>query len=141
MSAAQRLYDRVWVHIPIGEPDVCWPWQRGVSKGGYGTVGFHRAGHGTVTRLAHRVAWESVNGRIPEGLTIDHICRNRRCCNPSHLRLMTNVDNARNNGMAIRTHCPLGHPYDEANTYITPSTGHRICRACWASRRHARRTD
>ena len=81
------------------------------------------------TRLGHRVAWEAVRGPIPDDLTVDHICRNRRCCNVEHLRLLPNVDNARDNGPARRTHCPQGHQYDEANTYVNPR-GHRFCRAC-----------
>lgn len=102
---------------------------------GYSQIGWHDAGRRTMA-LGHRVAWEAANGPIPEGMTIDHVCRNRRCINVDHLRLLTNVENARDNGMARRTHCPQGHEYDEANTYQDPN-GHRRCRACVADRRAA----
>lgn len=46
--------------------------------------------------MAHRVSWEIHNGPIPEGLFIDHICRNRACVNPEHLRLATSKQNAEN---------------------------------------------
>lgn len=84
--------------------------------------------------LAHRLAFAIHVGPIPEGLTVDHECRNRSCQNPRHLRLMTNSDNARLNGNAMKTHCPHGHPYDEANT-LRPSRGGRVCRACARLRR------
>lgn len=67
--------------------------------------------------------------QVPDGFTIDHECRNRKCVNPTHLRLLTNVDNARLNGNAMKTHCPSGHAYDEANTRRTKH-GHRKCLTC-----------
>jgi len=91
---------------------------------------------GTTVLLAHRVAWTLTHGEIPADMTIDHLCRNRRCCNPAHLRLLTNVENARDNGFATRTRCPAGHMYDEANTYRSPK-GERRCRACAKLRRVA----
>lgn len=95
---------------------------------GYSQIGFHEGGRRTMA-LGHRVAWEAVHGLIPEGLTIDHLCRNRPCCNVAHMRLMTNVDNARLNGNAIKTHCKRGHPFDEINTR-RDRKGHRRCLAC-----------
>lgn len=103
---------------------------------GYSQIGWTEAGR-THMRLGHRVAWEAHHGAIPAGLTVDHICRNRRCINVDHLRLLPNQENARNNGMARRTHCPAGHPYDDTNTYVRPATGHRKCRACSTERRAA----
>ena len=100
-----------------------------VGSHGYSQIGWAEDGK-TRMRLGHRVAWEATHGAIPDDLTIDHICRNRRCCNVAHLRLMSNVDNARDNGNHRKTHCPHGHPYDDANTYVNPR-GHRTCRTCW----------
>lgn len=96
---------------------------------GYSQIGWKVKGK-VIMRLGHRVAWEAEHGSIPEGMTVDHLCRNRRCINVDHLRLLTNVENARDNGPARRTHCPQGHPYDESNTYRPPGSGHRKCRAC-----------
>jgi hypothetical protein len=117
--------DDWWQHVDVHAPEQCWPWLQSCGSHGYG-----QTWDGRTVRLAHRVAWTLVHGPIPEDMTVDHICRNRRCCNPWHLRLLSNIDNARDNGPARRTHCPRGHPYDETNTYVN-RRGHRICRACW----------
>ena len=118
-----------WSRVEFGHPDQCWPWQRSTGSHGYGN-----AWDGVTVRLAHRVAWVMWHGeQIPEGMTIDHTCRNRVCCNPSHLRVLTNEENARDNGNARKSHCPAGHAYDETNTYIGP-TGGRRCRACVRAR-------
>lgn len=88
--------------------------------------------------LAHRLMWELCRGPIPDGLTVDHECHNRRCINPDHLRLLTHSQNASDNGFATRTHCPAGHAYDEANTYRKPRTGWRRCRTCDRDQARAR---
>lgn len=61
---------------------------------------------------AHRYAWERVNGPIPAGLTIDHLCRVRNCVEVTHLELVDGVTNYLR-GVAARTHCPNGHEYRE----------------------------
>jgi hypothetical protein len=109
------------------EPDGCWSWQGHCDPLGYGRW----AG-----KLAHRLIWESLNGPIPEGLELDHLCRNRRCVNPAHLEPVTHAENMRRSAPATKTHCINGHPYDEANTYIRP-TGQRDCRLCTAARQRA----
>ncbi|MFJ2662519.1 HNH endonuclease signature motif containing protein [Arthrobacter koreensis] len=81
----------------------------------------------------HRVAYELFSGPIPNGLVLDHLCRNRGCFNPNHLEPVTRaVNNLRGVGFmaahARKTHCPKGHPYDEKNTQI--KNGARRCRAC-----------
>ena len=97
---------------------------------GYSQIGWHpTSGPRSAMRLGHRVAWEAAYGPIPDGLAIDHICRNQRCINIEHLRLLTNVENARDNGFAGLTHCKRGHPYDDENTYRN-KVGHRQCREC-----------
>lgn len=107
----------------------CWLWEGGKTKGGYGTFKFQRR-----TVMAHRFAYESFVGTIPEGLHLDHLCRVRHCVNPAHLEPVANRENvlrgdtipARN---AVKTHCPQGHEYSEVNTYIHPD-GRRTCRMC-----------
>lgn len=113
----------------------CWEWTASCSQYGYGqfTTGTRRSGYRTVA--THRYAYKLLVGPIPAGLDLDHKCRNRRCCNPAHLEPVTRLVNllrgetfiARN---AAVTHCPQGHPYDEANTYTNPNSGNRKCRAC-----------
>ena len=125
----EHLGDGWWLKVERRGGDECWPWTQSIASHGYG-----QTWDGTTVRLAHRVAWTLTYGPIPEDLTVDHLCRNKRCCNPAHLRLLTNVENARDNGEGRKTHCPLGHPYDETNTYYGKSG--RQCRACRKRWRH-----
>ena len=125
----QRVIDSVWDRVKVGDPGECWPWMLSSGSHGYGQACWGIGQGRSAGTTAHRVAWIAANGPIPEGLTVDHLCRNRLCCNPSHLRLLTLQENARDNGMARRTHCPSGHEYDTANTYVDPK-GSRKCRTC-----------
>lgn len=129
-----RVIDRIFDRVAVGEPNDCWPWLLSLGSHGYGQVGWETEKGRNVMTTAHRVAWMATHGPIPPGLVVDHLCRNRPCCNPSHLRLLTNEDNARLNGQSQRTHCPHGHQYDEENTY-RDWRGHRACRACRRLRR------
>lgn len=125
----QRVLNRFWERVGLTGPDSCWPWQLSCGSHGYGQVSWRIGGGKIDTELTHRVAWVKENGFIPEGMTVDHECHNKVCCNPAHLRLKTNVDNATDNGQSSKTHCPQGHPYAGVNLYTYPN-GHRACRAC-----------
>ena len=129
----ERVRKRFWSRVAVRSEAECWPFRLSVGSHGYGQIGWQEEDHNVMV-LAHRVAWELTVGPIPDGLTIDHLCRNQRCCNPSHLRLLTHQANCANNGQSIRTHCPQGHPYDHINTYVSPR-GDRRCRICEDARR------
>src|SRR5690606_13797613 len=77
------LTDRFWKKVTKTEAD-CWEWTGALNSRGYGCVGIDSKRY-----LTHRVAYEALVGPIPEGLTIDHLCRNKVCCNPAHLEPVT----------------------------------------------------
>jgi len=148
------LTERFWAKVRIGPVPVhrpvlgfCWEWTAAKCPLGYGRFGLGRKADGII--LAHRWAYESLIGPIPEGLEPDHLCRNPSCVNPSHLEPVTHKENIRRGirvgnggGKANRakTHCPYGHPYDEANTCRRPN-GTRLCRACARLRYHQRKNQ
>ena len=119
--------DRFWSKVE--KSDGCWLWTAGTS-GKYGS--FRIDGSATT---AHRVAYALEVGPVPEGLVLDHLCRNTLCVNPSHLEPVTIAENVRRGDLSgngaehrAKTHCPAGHEYAEANTYMYK--GGRHCRAC-----------
>jgi hypothetical protein len=126
--------ERFWAKVER-RPDGCWVWTSTLGGGGYGT--FSIGGRQGRQVKAHRFAYEIVRGEIPEGLDLDHLCRVRACVNPDHLEPVTRSENVRRGlvpqlvreRQAAKTQCPRGHPYDEANTYVTPD-GRRNCRTC-----------
>lgn len=93
----------------------CWEWTGQRTAAGYGQ--YRR-------NYTHRLSYEQHVGAIPEGLEIDHLCRNRACCNPDHLEPVTHAENMRRGSFGMRTHCPRGHAYDAA------SKGGRYCTTC-----------
>lgn len=78
------LWDRIRMRPGIG----CWEWQKSFTKSGYAT--FTKDGK---QYYSHRLAWESANGPIPDGLDILHLCDNKKCCRPDHLKPGTHAEN------------------------------------------------
>jgi hypothetical protein len=109
----------------------CWEWTGRITPQGYGTISLAGKSH-----RAHRLSYEALVGPIPDGLGLDHLCRNRPCVNPDHLEPVTqSVNTKRGFGIGTKhsmvTHCPKGHEYDEFNTYERPDGG-RGCHKCRA---------
>ena len=129
-------------HYRVNPATGCWLWVGDLDKWGYGQ---HRIGPGHKERYAHVIAFEHFHGPVPPGLQVGHLCHDqalaqgecsggiclhRRCVNPDHLSAQTRSENTLASDHAERrvTHCPLGHPYDEANTIHR--NGRRFCREC-----------
>jgi hypothetical protein len=118
------LVDRFMAKVVLRLATDCWIWTGFRDPKGYG-----RFQYGTRdARLAYHVSYGLFVGEVPDGLQLDHTCRNTCCVNPWHLEPVTGAINAARAATA-RTHCPQRHPYDEVNTYISPS-GARACRTC-----------
>jgi len=119
---------RFWAKVNQNGKEGCWEWT-GYMRRGYGQIKIaHRV------MAAHRISYEFSVGAILEGLSLDHLCRNRRCVNPKHLEAVTHRTNVmRGCGITARearqTRCIHGHIFDLLNTYISPG-GKRQCREC-----------
>lgn len=111
-------------------PD-CWLWRGRLVKhpyrGGYGT--FDIAG---TSRYAHILAYQWTVGPVPDGLELDHLCRNRACVNPDHLEPVTHAENMRRGAHALKASCPHGHAFSGSNLILYTARGwtERRCRAC-----------
>lgn len=114
----------------------CWNWTAGKDEFGYGRFGFRGRNN-----RAYRVAYILLVGEVPEGLELDHLCRNRACINPAHLEPVTHRENILRGKNHVaeqskRTHCREGHPYVLKNW---PSGRVRYCPICRENYRRAKR--
>lgn len=137
IEADTKLVERFWTKVEKRGPDECWEWKAGKGNG-YGSI--RATGHGP-SLLAHRISYELLVGPIPEGLVIDHLCRNRGCVNPTHLEPVTMVENVMRGESpyaraARQTECIHGHPFTPENTYVTKRGG-RHCLECCRRRTYA----
>lgn len=118
----QQISERFWSKVAIKGPDECWEWQASFMSSGYGNF---RLPNGWIG--AHRMAYLLTHGAIPEGMHLDHLCKNIKCCNPKHLESVTPNENA---FRKRREMCKRGHPLDGENLYVPPGSDRRLCRAC-----------
>lgn len=135
------VIDRLRAGIRIDPTSGCWNWQRATNDEGYGRINIGTKAENAVA-FTHRVSYELHVGPIPEGLVLDHLCRNTACCNPNHLEPVTQrVNLHRGQGStasdAAKTHCKWGHEFTEQNTRLVPKG--RRCKACEKRRNAASR--
>lgn len=123
---------------PVAEvPGLCWGWQNCTNSRGYGCVAVKGK-----SQLAHRVAYILLVGPISDGLQIDHLCLNRRCCNPDHLEAVTAAVNIRRTDTAHKAMCVHGHLMASDNVLIKKRGNRspvRNCRTCRDKQQAARR--
>ena len=112
----------------------CWETGLKPSNSGYVPTVDNRPGAAKKYSNAHVVMWQHFHGPVPSGMQLDHICRNRVCCNPQHLEPVTPKENQHRSPItsAGKTHCKRGHPLSGDNLYSHPGTGKRGCRECRA---------
>lgn len=132
----QPAEERFWPKVDAN--GVCWEWTSARDANGYGRFD---------SQSAHRWAWANLVGQIPDGLELDHLCRNRSCVNPDHLEPVAGIVNrARSYSVASingrKTHCINGHPFEGNNVMVRVKPSGRVarqCRACHYARTAARR--
>lgn len=131
--------DRYWSKVrPFIALDACWLWEgRLDGKREYGVFYFRHEGTRN-WKVAHRVAYELLIGPIPEGLMLDHLCRNGRCVNPDHLEPVTCLINTQRGFLGRRRRrdgeCMNGHKHTPETSWID-SRGYTQCRICERSRK------
>ena len=150
---ARPVMDRIAENIKIDQDTDCWTWTGGLTtdsgKGNGGYAKIHVKGKHC---LGHIVTYEEYYGPVPEGLELDHKCRNRACVNPDHVEAVTHRENIMRSPIspcainARKTHCKRGHEFTVGNIY--PATRRkngipvgvaRQCRECIAIRDNKRK--
>ena len=127
-----RGLEKFWSLVLLPQGDGCWGWRGSVAGNGYASLSVDGE-----RVYAHRFAYVMTFGEIPEGLEIDHLCRNRWCVRPSHLEAVTHRENVRRSPVALaainarKERCLRGHWFSSINR-----DGSRRCRECMAMLQH-----
>src|SRR5690349_6136897 len=101
----KTIEERFWSKVDRSRDDTCWVWKAGRDRAGYGQFWVYDRGRSIG---AHRIAYELINGPIPEGMFVCHTCDNPPCCNPTHLFVGTPADNTTDRDQKGRLHAPEG---------------------------------
>lgn len=125
MYAKNKILKKILINPNTG----CWEWQGYIDHDGYARTEVI----GGKNKFVHRLSYEAFIESIPANMSIDHICRNKKCCNPKHLQILSIRENlllgespaAKN---INKTHCKHGHIFDEENTRHI--RGERVCKTC-----------
>lgn len=121
----------------VTQTEGCWFWEGKKTYNGYGFFNYRLKGK-VVGGMAHRMVYELCVGKIPDGLTLDHLCRVRECVNPDHLDPCTIGENIRRGSRPQSDVCKYGHKYREQSAFFK-KIGTRRCHECHAARELKRR--
>lgn len=115
----------------IDETTGCWIWLLSKTRDGYGQSWDSEL---RIVRCAHIINYEKEHGPVPNGLELNHTCKNRCCVNPAHLEAVTHKYNVLvGDGFSAKnskqTHCKRGHEFTKENTHIR-NDGARQCKIC-----------
>ena len=133
-TATEAYGRRFWPRVNIGSDSECWPWIGNKDRDGYGR--FRMRAHGI--QRAHRAVFALRGEKIAQGLVVDHICHNRSCVNPAHLRIVTPIQNTLENSIgvaavnALKNTCVNGHELMGHNLILRKKR--RQCRTCQNAR-------
>lgn len=144
MPAYKSAASRLDIALERDDTTGCLNFTGSTDRQGYGKLNGGKDFPGET--LAHRIAYRLRFGVVPHGLEIDHLCRNRACCNPDHMEAVTHAVNVSrtvhgaNHRNSRKTHCHAGHEYSEENTLweTYPNRRQRKCRTCRKAREKKR---
>lgn len=125
------IFDRIMARVEKTEGG-CWKWKGASNPLGYGKIGVRMPS--PKTYATHVFVYRHIVGSVPDGMELDHTCRNPGCCNPDHLEPVTHKENVlRGNCVASAVRrtgqCKRGHEMSNENVYVFPD-GRRQCREC-----------
>lgn len=133
----EKTLRRMWAKIQ--PPEGCWIWTGSAQRKGYSqsiSVNESRTRTGK-SYLPHRLMFQWFKFDIPPDLTIDHLCKNRRCVNPDHMEPTTLAENVRRG--TKKPYCKHGHKQIPENRYTAPGSGRQRCRLCIGTKNEKRK--
>jgi hypothetical protein len=121
-----EIPERFWKYVI--KTDTCWLWL-GKTDDGYGRFHINYKFY-----LTHRLIYAVMKSKLGSNSQIDHLCKNRNCCNPDHLEEVTHIENTRR-GLAKKFNtdpnkCPHGHDYDYQIPGKAEGSIYKVCRTC-----------
>ena len=132
LPPTRREFIRFMRKVDTHDWDVtlCWQWLANTFGDGRGQVTYRKQ-----KWQAHKWLWCSLRGNVPEGLELDHLCRNGLCVNPYHLEAVSHQINCQRgqgwSGRNIRKlQCPQGHTYTVENTLFFTRRNGAMGRRC-----------